>query len=170
MKWLKLLLFLSVALVVFPSISFADTPTSSDCYAVADFGSSEVNGDYTFVSSHNGVPAYGNGTSFIFIDHSSFPPDYWVIKDDLSDGSGGYYFAEIGTQRPSEGSWSVGGYSSPAGTVTLVTCAGGGGGEGGTATSSPMTYHENLLIYCIIIFYLSLFGWGFMFSLFKTIP
>lgn len=41
---------------------------------------------------------------------------------------------------------------------------GGGGGATTTATSTPLTYDENIFLFCVILFFISLMAWGVIFS------
>lgn len=126
------------------------------------FGSAFVNGDVIGVGldMDNGIVSiYLNGVS----------------QGNLATGLAGTQYAFLGlntaTMTANFGQTAFS-FSVPSGFCEGLsdTCVGGGGGGGGPtgtttmATSSPMTYEESLLIYCVIIFCVSFLAWGVLFS------
>jgi len=166
--------------------------TDADCTAeIVEFTpasySSFANSDYQ--SSHWGTTLFATGIAYTGFNTGGIN-DFYFNTDGInfiqaSAGNtiaiGSMWHADFSNTAPALSAnqatylqgYFVGSGNDPVLTITYTM--GGGGGGGGSATStatttvSALTHSETLLIACIIIYFISFFGWGLIFSPAKAI-
>jgi hypothetical protein len=109
--------------VSFPLTSFATDATASDCYTLSGWGTSAVNGTYTYYGAVDGYPGFIDDESEIYLRYYSGGP-YLFLNAPPASGGTAYYYQDPGTHDyTGGGAWTVSSLgSAPTGTITLVTC------------------------------------------------
>lgn len=170
--WAVLFFVAFVYFVLTPSHAHANEPgtlTTDMVFCASGFGDADQNGTYTYAgvnltgfdATH---PLFENGVG----DHSfgEIVDPFFVLSD---QGANIVFFAPKYSRSTAIDDLPQGEYlvnsgdtgTEPGGTLTLGPCGGGGGG---TATSTPLTYEEDIYLYCVALFFLSFPVWRVMFS------
>jgi hypothetical protein len=134
-------------------------------YIGDSFGDSLANQIWTPYGTICGKDSYINESSNLYINYGSTIggcDGYWRISNVHDDPTSSAYYYKTPGADPT-GTYTDNAHSAPGGNITEYIPE-GGGATTTMATSSAMTYEENLLFNSIIVFFISLFGWGFIFS------
>lgn len=158
----KIILLFSVTIFFIPLFVTADPG-----YQALDFGDSTYNGNYCDNGDTNdGLPVYENSAGRLL--YSSLSNDYWFLHTSIVTGFQDYDnpAGDTTINGPETGTWEYYQGTPPAGEVIYLSDC--GVAEATTTPHEALTYEENLLIACVIIFMLSLMTWGFIFSPIKA--